>query len=426
MTWALLLFIYILLFSNGGSCSSLGRMGEQTTEQTIIETTVICGFLGAGKTTLLNHLLKNAGGRKLAVLVNDLGKVNIDASEIEHTVSGLKGAISGVVELSSGCICCVVQSELLDALHELIIDHKPEHIVIEATGAAEPRQLLENIYGYNHYRADIGTNIEVTNAVTVVSAHTLRETIQELKGTEQKTKRLLSIDTRRPVSELQFSQIECSDYILLNKTDSIEEREKVALIKTLKGLNSKAQIECSEFAQIDVEDLLSRSRFDKRKTLEAAHWNDDFRSNRDLNFVLKKDNQHQEESFVFLARKKHSDYGIGSFVYNARTPFDEVKFLNILRKGISGLLRAKGYYWTTEYPEQVGFLSICGNIQRIDYGGTWWKTRIERGEILEAHLPEIVRSVWTSDHGDCRQEIVFIGIDLDETSIKLELDSCLA
>ncbi len=401
-------------------------MGEQATGQTIIETTVICGFLGAGKTTLLNHLLKNAGGRKLAVLVNDLGKINIDASEIEQTVSGLKGAISGVVELSSGCICCGVQSELLDALHELIIDHKPEHIVIEATGAAEPRQLLENIYGYNHYRADIGTSIEVKNAVTVVSSHTLRETVQKLEETEQKTKRLLSIDPRRPVSELQFSQIECSDYILLNKTDSIEEREKMALIETLKGLNSKAQIEWCEFAEIDVEDLLSHSRFDKRKTLEAAHWNDDFRINRDLNLVLKKGNKLQEKSSMLLPRKKHSDYGIASFVYNARTPFSEVKFQNYLRKGISGLLRAKGYYWTTEYPEQVGFLSICGDIQRIDYGGTWWKTRIERGEITEAHLPDMVKPVWIPEHGDCRQEIVFIGIDLDEDSIKRELDLCFA
>ena len=151
------------------------------------------------------------------MLVNDLGKVNIDAAEIETRCAAWR-AISGIVELSSGCICCGVRDELLDAMHELIVDHRPEQIVIEATGAAEPRQLLENLYGYNFFRADYGGILKWQMQFTVVSASTFLQTLQNSKGKARKSKRLLSVDPRRPVSELQFAQIECSDYILVNKT----------------------------------------------------------------------------------------------------------------------------------------------------------------------------------------------------------------
>lgn len=391
-------------------------------EHDFIEITVICGFLGAGKTTLLNRILEQAGDRKLAVLVNDLGKINIDAAEVDNVVRSIDGAISGIVELSSGCICCGVRDELLDALHELIVDHQPEQIVIEATGAAEPRQLLENIYGYNFFRADFGRYVEVKNAVTVVSAHTFLETLRQAKDQSRKSKQLLSVDPRRPLSELQFAQIECSDYILLNKTDTVAEEALGQLVETVKGLNSKAEIACADFARIDVEDLLSRKRFDRKQTLEAAKWNLDLNANRELTLLASEEKQ----SSVFLPKTKHSDYGIASFVYNARRPFDESRFLGFLRSDIRGLLRAKGYFWTDAKPEQVGFISICGEIQRVDYGLSWWKTRVERGEILVDNLPADVQKVWSSETGDCRQEIVFIGIDLDKQQIKNGLDDCLA
>jgi G3E family GTPase len=390
-------------------------------DQKLTQITVISGFLGSGKTTLLNHILKNTEKRKLAVLVNDLGNVNIDASEIANSLTNLSGSISGMVELSSGCICCSIQSELLDALHELIVDHDPDHIVIEATGAAEPRNLLETIYGYNLYRADYGKYVEVSNAVSVVCAKTLHDTITASKEHPKSTKRLLSADPRRPISELQFAQIECSDYIILNKMDLVSEAKRSILTDQLRELNNKAQIETAAYAQIDVEDLLSKLRFDKKASLEAASWHGDFASNRKQTFVLADDTQ----SHVFVTRNKHTDYGISSIVYNARKAFDEASFLNLLRKGIPGLLRAKGYYWTTAQPESVGMISITGEIQRLDYGAPWWKTRIEQGELAIEDIPDNVNSVWSEPLGDRRQEIVFIGIDVDGEKLKSELDACL-
>jgi len=197
--------------------------------------------------------------------------------------------------------------------------------------------------------------------------------------------------------------------------DTLEEETLSTLLGSLRGLNSRAQFECAPFAKLDVEDLLSKTRFDRRKTFEAARWNGDLLKNRDLKFSM----GDPSESSVFL------DYGIGSFVYNARRPFDEQKIHRYLRKGIPGLLRAKGYFWTNDQSDSVGFLSICGDIQRMDYAQTWWQVRVERGEIPENRLPASVQKVWTPELGDRRQEIVFIGIDLDQDTIKHDLDACL-
>lgn len=430
---------------------------------TRIPVTVLSGFLGAGKTTVLNRILAESASRKFAVLVNDLGEVNIDASLIKNAVKNMDGPIAGMLELQGGCICCSIQTDLLDALLELSQRFQPEHILIEATGVAEPKAILETFYSGN-YHGRKGTDfIETANMVTVVDGGNLEQYLEspENTGATQRTQ-ILQNDAQRPLQELLMEQIECADILLINKVDVLEEDARDRFQAYLRSLNQSAEIWESSFGQIDVEKLMQTHRYSEEKTLTGAAWrhaileNEEGRKSswKSVEAVEKKpsiphphshDHEHHhhdsdscchessscqhhhhehEEHEHEAHHHHHKDYGLETFVFNARKPFVESRFLEVLRTGLPGVLRAKGFYWTDRVPDCVGLLSIAGKMLRADYLSEWWYIMIQRGEASLDEVPEIVRESWLPVFGDRRQELVFIGINLDREHIENALKDC--
>ncbi|MGF1448399.1 MAG: CobW family GTP-binding protein [Opitutales bacterium] len=417
-----------------------------------VPVTVLSGFLGAGKTTVLNQMLAGAGSQRFAVLVNDLGEVNIDASLIQSAVKEVGGAIAGMLELQGGCICCSIQTDLLDALLELTQKFRPGHILIEATGVAEPKAILQTLYTRNPSGWS-GTNfLKVANMVTVLDGGNLDQYLEspENTGADQRT-HLFPNDPRRPLQELLVEQIECADVLLINKADTLEEEALKRFQAYLGSLNQGAEVWSSSFGQIDVDRLMQEQRFSVGKTLNSAAWQNAILDNVDgRRNAWKQGNQaakdtepanphssaHKHEHHPHTHGEcdhhghdhhdhhHHKDYGLETFVFNARTPFDESRFLKVLRTGLPGVIRAKGFYWTERMPTRVGLLSIAGKMLRADYLSEWWHTKIQRGESELNEVPELVRQSWLPVVGDRRQEIVFIGIDLDKAQIENVLKDC--
>ena len=412
-----------------------------------VPVTLLSGFLGSGKTTLLNHLLASEAIENLAVLVNDLGKVNIDASLIKSSMREMGGPIGEVVELSSGCICCSIQTELMDALLHLYIKAKPSHILVEASGAAEPKSVLESLYASNLGGIRGIDFLRVANMVTVVDAANLDDNLGTLANANAvKRTKVLQADKRRPLEELLMEQIECSDLMLLNKTDQVNGEDADRLEAYLKSLNSRAEVKRCAFGKVDSGEFFGNERFDEDATLNSARWRHLIMSNDRLasepsdktgqvsmdfgSFVpVEREPQRQPSDFSFEADTKsrihhHKDYGLDTFVYNSRRQFDETKLYALLRSELPGVVRAKGFYWADAKPTRVGLLSIAGKIVRNDYIGEWWADMLHEGEASDSDMPEIIRKSWDPKLGDRRQELIFIGIDLDRDAIINGLKEC--
>lgn len=414
-----------------------------------IPVTILSGFLGSGKTTLLNHLLASGAAENLAVVVNDLGEVNIDASLIKQSVRKMKQPPSGIVELTSGCICCSIQTELMDSLLHLYRKRKPSHILIEATGVAEPKSILETLYAANLEKVRGVDFLRVANLVTVVDAANLEEHLSATPNTQKSHRsHLLSADRRRPLEELLMEQIECADTLLLNKTDQVESTHADRLESYLRSLNDRAAIRRCTFGQVDAAELFATENFDEDATLTSARWRQLILSNDGRLAEVPSAKKTAELTFASFTPledvkapigqsatvsiraetdqkgHRHTDYGLDSFVYNSRRPFDEAAFLKFMRSNLPGVVRAKGFYWTRRAPKKVGLLSIAGKILRADYIGDWWAEMIAAGEANESQIPDIVRKSWHPEHGDRRQELVFIGIHLDRKAITEGLRSC--
>lgn len=410
--------------------------------------TLLSGFLGAGKTTLLNHILKNYAHERLAVLVNDLGDVNVDASLIRNAVEQMGSPLGGVVELSSGCICCSIQTDLLDALLEICERYQPTHILIEATGVADPQGVLESLHAGNHFGRNGMELLRIANFITVLDAGNLEHYFAAPENLGQKRRaHLLSADPRRPLEELLMDQVECSDLIIINKSELMSDTDRQRLTHYVKQLNTKADIWESSFGQVDVKKLMDTHRFKQEETLNAAAWKQHFLHNDSQAPDEAKESHsahhhHDHEHHHDHAHGHHHhhdhdhdhehhdhhhiDYGLRSFVFNGRRPFDEMKVLHTIRNELPGVLRAKGIFWTTRNPHAAQFLSVAGKILRTEVLSEWWAVIAELQKLDYNSLPEAAKAAWHPEVGDRRQEIVFIGIDMDEEKITRMLEKCFA
>jgi G3E family GTPase len=400
--------------------------------------TVLCGFLGAGKTTLLNHLLRQAEGRHWAAVVNDVAAINIDAALVKTQLPG-----SDVVGLGNGCVCCSNRDDLAETIARLTAEGAYEHILVETSGVAEPRGIASLFMQKNPFGRSLSDFAQLSALVSVIdAAHFLKEwrmqgpasevgrTIPVSRGSagtprptqNDEVQASIRFDTR-PVFELMVEQVECADVIVLNKCDLVSEEELAQLEAIIGGLNERAELVRTEQGQVSREFLLERVRFDPSATPGAARWV------KILNALPTSGASVAKPGGTPLAvnvTPRHTErYGITSWVFQARRPFVQAKIEALLARAIPGLLRAKGFFWLAERPDELGFLSVAGGIVRTDFPSYWWAAMIESGRAQRSELPAALEKQWVDPTGDRRQELVFIGVGLDEKALRQELEQCL-
>ena len=371
--------------------------------------TVLSGFLGAGKTTLLRHLLGQAEGRRWAAVVNDVAAINVDAQLV--TGAGAKR----VVELGNGCVCCSVRDELAETIAELCAGGEHyDHVLVETTGVAEPRGVADLFIRQNRFGRSLSDFARLSALVTVVDARGFLVAMAAAK--DAPTGNASAGRPVKPVFELMVDQAECADVIVINKCDLVGEAETARLEGILRGLNPRAELLRAEHGQVASEVVMDRIRFDAAATLGAARW------------IRAIHDPVRPKGLAPVKAARHEDeYGIASFVFESRRPLVREKFLAWLAaERPAGLLRAKGFYWLEDQPADIGFLSVAGGGMRTEFIGTWVAALVEKGVIDAAAVPASARERWMEPYGDRRQELVFIGVGLDETAMRAGLEACLA
>ena len=368
--------------------------------------TVLSGFLGAGKTTLLNHILNNREGRRVAVIVNDMSEVNIDAELVREGGANLSRTDEKLVEMSNGCICCTLRDDLLEEVRALAASGRYDYLLIEGTGIAEPLPIATTFDFRDETGQSLSDITRLDTMVTVVDAANLLKDYGSQDFLRDRGETAGDGDERALV-DLLVDQIEFADVIILNKVSTASPDERDAARKIIKALNPVAKLIETDFCDVPLDEVLDTGLF----SLEAAEQNPMWF--KELNGF--KDHIPETE-----------EYGIRSFVYRQRRPFNPLLLDRLLKKPWPGVVRAKGFFWLATRPSLVGELSQAGALVRTMRRGTWWaavpRTRWpDHPEWLESMKPYLDPS-W----GDRRQEIVFIGTDpMDEAAMRRELDACL-
>ncbi|MCQ4260169.1 zinc metallochaperone GTPase ZigA [Stutzerimonas stutzeri] len=366
--------------------------------------TVLSGFLGAGKSTLLNHILKNREGLRVAVIVNDMSEINIDGAEVQRDVS-LNRAEEKLVELSNGCICCTLREDLLIEVGKLAREGRFDYLLIESTGISEPLPVAETFTFRDEQGQSLADLARLDTMVTVVDGVNFLRDFHEAESLESRGESL-GEDDERSITELLIEQVEFADVILISKIDLISSAERQELIAILGRLNTQADIIPMSMGQVPLAKILDTGRFDFERASEAPGWLKEMRG------------EHVPETQA---------YGIASSAYLARRPFHPQRFHDFLdREWTNGrLLRSKGYFWLASRPQEAGSWSQAGGLMRYDYAGRWWRYTPDAQWPDDEESRAAIRQKWDEDCGDCRQELVFIGQNIDFTQLRADLDACL-
>lgn len=366
--------------------------------------TVLSGFLGAGKTSVLSHILNNRQGKKVAVIVNDMSEINVDASILKHEVS-LNHSEEKLVEMSNGCICCTLREDLLLEVNKLAATGKFDYLVIESTGISEPLPVAETFTFADENGITLSDVADLDTMVTVVDALNFLKDYDEAKYL-QETGEHLGEEDERSVADLLVEQVEFADVILLSKTDLVDNHDVQRLLAILKNLNTQARIIPIKNGQVNVDDVLGTGLFDFDKAQQAPGWLKEMRG------------EHNPET---------EEYGIASFTYAARRPFHPDKFYQFLHitEEYGKLLRSKGYFWLASRPEFAGQWNQAGGMARYGFGGMFWKSVPKTQWPKNSDDLASIEKNWVEPFGDMRQELVFIGQNLDQSSITDALNHCL-
>ena len=370
--------------------------------------TVLSGFLGAGKTTLLSHILNNRDGLKVAVIVNDMSEVNIDAKLLQRDGSLLNRAEERLVEMTNGCICCTLREDLLVEVSKLALEGRFDYLLIESTGISEPMSVAETFAFTDAEGRSLGDIARLDTMVTVVDALNFLEMYSASERLKERGMALSDVD-ERTVSDLLVDQVECADVIVLNKLDLVDKSAVVRLAQIIKHLNPSARIVRARFGVVSSEKILDTGLYQFDRMAEAPGWMQELRSG------------------AGLAQKKSEkeEYGIKSFVYRARVPFHPERLRQLLAEEWQGVLRSKGFLWIASRMDYSIEWSQAGGSCRIEPGGMFWAAMPKELWPVDSLLRRDIDENWTEPFGDRRQELVLIGIDMDESDLRKRFDSCL-
>jgi G3E family GTPase len=366
--------------------------------------TVLSGFLGAGKTTLLNHVLNNRQGRRVAVIVNDMSEVNIDADLIREGAE-LSRAEERLVEMTNGCICCTLRDDLLTEVRRLAAEGRFDYLLIESTGIAEPLPVAATF----DFRDEAGDSLSdvarLDTMVTVVDAVNLLRDFSSHDFLSDRGESLGEDDNRTLVN-LLTDQIEFADVVILNKTTDAGPARVDAARKIIKALNPDARLIETDHSRVDPAAIFDTGLFDFDRAHEHPYW--------------------AKELYGFAHHTPETEeYGISSFVYRARRPFHPQRIHDVLNGDLPGVIRAKGHFWIATRPDWVAEFSLAGALSSVAPLGRWWAAvPRDRWPTHPGALAE-VRAKWLDPFGDRRQELVFIGAGLDIAGIRARLDAAL-
>lgn len=372
-----------------------------------IPVTVLTGYLGSGKTTLLNNILHGNHGKKIAVIVNDMGEVNVDEALINQ--SGFKRTDEKLVSMSNGCICCTLREDLIVELNKIVSDHEIEQIVIEASGISEPIPIAQSIaLEDNSLGIDLSAKLELDAIVSIVDVNRFWDNFQSGQAIEKRKSQEVVEEEDRDIRDLLIDQIEFCNVLLLNKCDLLSEEKVTKIEKLIRKLQPTAKIIKTVQSKVELSEILDTKLFDMEEISASAGWIKEL----ELGYQ-----DHIPET---------EEYGISSFVYRRQLPFDANKFNVYADQYLpDSVTRAKGFLWLAQHNDFSVIFETAGNHKSIGVLTYWVATMPEEEQQQTIDSDPELESLWHPVYGDRLTEIVFIGMGMDQAAIEQQLDACL-
>ncbi|MCS6285372.1 MAG: GTP-binding protein [Nitrospira sp.] len=365
--------------------------------------TVLSGFLGAGKTTVLNHVLHNREGLRVAVIVNDMSEVNIDAQLVEQGGAALSRTDEQLVEMSNGCICCTLREDLLKEVARLAEARRFDYLLIESTGISEPMPVAETFQFESESGHSLSTVARLDTLVTVVDAVNFLKDYHEAEDLQARGIGIGDED-ERTITDLLIDQIEFATVLIINKADLVSELELAELSAILARLNPDARCVTARHGHVDLKTILNTSGFDFERASQAAGWMQTLRGE---------------------ARSEADEYGIASFVFRARRPFHPERLWQFFQEPWPGVLRSKGLFWIASRPDLIALWSQAGGTGAVRWVGRWYAALPKAQWPEDEEEYQRVQGVWDPEYGDRSQELVLIGRKMDQAALMARLETCL-